>query len=610
MVLGLYMIDIKAFLSNVTNHPGVYQMLDDKGVILYVGKAKNLKKRLASYFNSTSKDSKTMALVSHIHDIDITVTRSENEALLLECNLIKKHRPRYNVLFRDDKSYPYIHITNEEPYPRIDFYRGAIKKDGMYFGPYPSAFAVRETIHLIQKVFKLRSCQDSFFASRTRPCLQHQIGLCSGSCAGLISPEEYQQNVRHAVLFLQGKNDQILEELNKQMAKASTTLNFEFAAKVRDQIMNMREIQDKQYVSTGSGDADIASLAINSGIVCIQLLVIRNGRMLGSRAYFPSTPAHVSAEEILTAFITQHYLGQQIHELPKEIITDIKLPEHDWLVNALSEQAQHKVVISHSVRGERKKWLEMASANAKQSVAGQMSNKANTKERLASLQKMLGLAHPPQRIECFDISHSMGEATVASCVVFTTEGSAKSDYRRFNIADIIPGDDVAAMRQALTRRYKHGATEERKLPDILLIDGGLGQLHAAEEVLKEAGIYDQIILIGVAKGVDRKPGYETLHIPTKPPIHLPPDSQALHLIQQIRDEAHRFAITGHRARRDKKRRTSTLEMIPGIGATRRRELLRYFGGIQAINRASLDELAKVPGISRSLAEKIFEALHT
>jgi excinuclease ABC subunit C len=604
------MIDIKVFLSNVTPHPGVYQMLDGKGEILYVGKAKNLKKRLSSYFNAAPKDAKTTALVSHINDIVITVTRSENEALMLECNLIKKHRPRYNVLFRDDKSYPYIHITNEHPYPRIDFYRGRVKKDGLYFGPYPNSGAVRETIHLIQKVFKLRTCQDSFFASRTRPCLQHQIGLCSGSCAGLISEDEYQQNVRHAILFLQGKNDQILDELHKQMAKAATGKNYEFAATLRNQISSMRTIQDRQYVSSEHGEADVASLAINSGVVCIQLLVIRHGRMLGSRAYYPTTPAHALPEEIITAFITQHYLGDSVHEIPPEIITDIKLPEHDLLVAALSEQAKHKVLIAHSVRGERKKWLEMAATSAKQSVAGQMSQKAHTKERLQSLQKMLGLDAPPQRIECFDISHSMGEATVASCVVFDSNGAAKSDYRRYNIKDITGGDDIAAMRQALSRRFKPVESAERKLPEILLIDGGLAQLHAAEDVLASVGLIGQIILIGVAKGVDRKPGYETLHIPNQAPIHLPPDSHALHLIQQIRDEAHRFAITAHRNRRDKKRRTSTLESIPGIGATRRRELLRYFGGIQGINHASLDELAKVPGISRSLAEKIFEALHT
>jgi excinuclease ABC subunit C len=602
------MFDIKSFLSNVSNHPGVYQMLGDDGEILYVGKAKNLKKRLASYFNASQKDIKTSTMVSHIKDVDITITRNENEALLLECNLIKKHRPRYNVLFRDDKSYPYIHITNEEPYPRIDFYRGTLKKDGRYFGPYPSAAAVRETIHLIQKVFQLRTCQDNFFASRTRPCLHHQIGMCSGSCAGIISVEEYQQNVRHAILFLEGKNDEILDELNRQMEKASKVLNFEFAAKIRDQLMKMRQIQDRQYINSENGDADIIGLALNAGVVCLQLLSIRHGRILGSRAYYPTAPADASPEEILTAFITQHYLAQQIHEVPKEIILDRDLPEHDLLTNTLSEQSKHKVLVSHSVRGERKKWVEMATNSAIQSVASQLVSKTNTQARLAALQKLLALPQPPTRIECFDISHTMGESTVASCVVFNTNGAAKSDYRRFNINDVIAGDDVGAMRQALSRRYKHGENSEQKLPEILLIDGGLGQLHAAQEVMDTLKI-SNIILIGVAKGEGRKPGYETLHIKGLAPIHLAPDELALHLIQQIRDEAHRFAITAHRNRRAKTRRTSSLESIPGIGAKRRRELLRYFGGIQAMNRASLDELAKVPGISQSLAQRIFEALH-
>ena len=576
------------------------------------GKAKNLKKRVHFVFqcDRSARPQDFGASYRHITWILISpLPAVKMKRCCSNATLIKKHRPRYNIIFRDDKSYPYIHITNETPYPRIDFYRGPVKKDGQYFGPYPSAQAVRETIHLIQKVFKIRTCQDNFFASRTRPCLHHQIGLCSGSCAGLISEEEYQENVRHAVLFLQGKNEQILEELSRQMENAATTLNFEIAAMVRDQITKIRAIQDKQYASSGHGEVDVISHAIHSGIACIQLLVIRQGRVLGSRSFFPLTPAHSIAEEIVTAFITQHYLGTEAHELPKEILVDIKLPEAEWLADVLREQAKHNVTLTHSVRGERKKWLEMATSSAKLSIASQVANKANTKKRLESLQAVLHMEAVPARIECFDISHSMGEATVASCVVFGSNGAMKSDYRRYNIRDITPGDDVAAMKQALTRRFKTTPNGERKIPDILLIDGGLPQLHAAEEVLAQAEISQPIILIGVAKGVSRKPGYETLHLPNQPPLHLPPDSEALHLIQQVRDEAHRFAITGHRGRRDKKRRTSSLESIAGIGAKRRRELLRYFGGIQAINRASLDELAKVPGISRPLAQKIYEALH-
>jgi excinuclease ABC subunit C len=601
------MFDLESFLANLPNHPGVYQMLGEDGEVLYVGKAKNLKKRVPSYFSAAQRDPKTLALVRHVKSIDITIARSGNEALLLECNLIKKLRPRYNILFRDDKSYPYILITNEHPYPRIDFYRGPMKKDNRYFGPYPNASAVRETIHLIQKVFQLRTCSDNFYASRTRACLHHQIGLCSGSCAGLISQEEYQQNVRHAILFLNGKNELIVDELNKQMEKASQELNFELAARVRDQIAKIRSIQERQYVSSGKGDADIIGMAQLSGSVCIQLLSIRAGRILGSRAYFPIAPPNSSSEEILTAFITQHYLGE-IHEIPKEIIIAVKLPEKSWLAAALTEQAKHAVIISASVRNERKKWLEMAEGSAKQSVATLITNKSAVKDRLAALQETLELPTVPKRIECFDISHSMGEATTASCVVYDLNGLAKSDYRRFNITGVTGGDDIAAMTQALTRRYKRMQLEENKLPDILLIDGGIAQLHAAEKVLAELAITG-ILLVSVAKGVTRKPGYETLHIPGRPPLHLDSDAIALHLIQQIRDEAHRFAITGHRNRRDKTRRTSTLEAIPGIGAKRRRELLRYFGGIQALNHASLEDLAKVPGISQSLAQRIFEALH-
>ena len=601
------MFDIKAFLANLPNSPGIYQMLGENDEVLYVGKAKNLKKRVPSYFSAAQRDTKTLALVRNIARVEVTIARGENEALLLECNLIKKHRPRYNVLFRDDKSYPYIKITNEHPYPRLDFYRGPIKKDARYFGPYPSASAVRETIHLMQKVFQLRTCSDNFYASRTRACLHHQIGLCSGSCAGLISPEDYQQNVQYAALFLAGKNELIVEGLTQQMERAAANLNFEMAARVRDQLRKIREIQKSQYVSSGKGDADIIGYAEHGHVVCLQLMSIRGGRLLGSRAYFPSLPPTADAAEVLTAFITQHYLGAT-HELPKEIILAPTLPEKDWLQNALSEQAKVNVTIANNVRGERKKWLEMATTTAQQSVATHIVTKSNIQERLQALQATLALAATPTRIECFDISHTMGEATVASCVVFDSNGPAKSDYRRFNITDITGGDDIAAMTQALTRRYSRLQKEAAKMPDILLIDGGIPQLHAAEKVMAELTITD-VLLVGVAKGTTRKPGFETLHMPNRPPIFLAADAIALHLIQQIRDEAHRFAITGHRNRRAKTRRTSSLEAIPGIGAKRRRELLRYFGGIQALNRANLDDLAKVPGISLSLAQRIFEALH-
>ncbi len=601
------MQDTQTFLSSLTNSPGVYQMLGEQGEVIYVGKAKNLKKRVTSYFRP-NLDVKTHALMKHVKDISIIVTHNESEALILECNLIKKNRPRYNVLFRDDKSYPYILITNEHPYPRIDFYRGQVKKNGLYFGPYPSAAAVRETIHLIQKVFQIRTCEDHFFQSRSRPCLHHQIGLCSGSCTGLISPEEYQQHVKLAILFLEGKNELIIDELKAHMEKAAQEKNYEAAARFRNQISKIREIQEKQYVSSAEGDADVIALISSAGVVCIQLLTIRGGRMLGSRSYTPTSPAEASHEEIVTAFITQHYLSQQVHDIPKQIILESKLADQALLTQALSDQAQRKVTLYANVRGDRKKWLEMATASAQQAVASQLLNKIHTKERFAALQALLELKETPHRIECFDISHTMGEETVASCVAFDSNGPIKNDYRRFNITGITPGDDVAAMHQAIIKRYQRKSTEEKKIPAILLIDGGLAQLHIAEKALAELEI-TTIRLIGVAKGVTRKPGYETLHMPGHEPLHLSPDSIALHLIQHIRDEAHRFAITGHRRRRDKKRTTSSLETIPGIGAKRRRDLLRHFGGIQGINRASLEDLAKVPGISLSLAQRIFEILH-
>lgn len=603
------MRDIKIFLANLSHHPGVYQMLGEKGEVLYVGKAKDLKKRISSYFSSRSKDLKTQSLIKHITDIDFIVTSSESEAVLLECNLIKKHRPRYNVLLRDDKSYPYILISNHT-YPRIDLYRGPRKKNGLYFGPYPSASAVRETISLLQKLFHLRTCKDSFYETRSRPCLLYQIGRCSGPCIDSIPQEEYAKNVQLAVKFLEGKSHEIITELQQRMEAASKAMDFESAAHYRDQITRLRQIQNKQYVSMATGNADIIGLAISAGVICLQLLSIRSGQVLGSRSYFPSVPAHSSSEEILSAFLTQHYLSSQTHKdnIPKQIIIDTSIPEQTLIEQVLSEQSGHKVEILKPSRGEKAKWMMMAATSAKQSLAAHLFNKTNVQERAAALQKALDMKTIPRSIECFDISHSMGEATVASCVVFDQDGPVKSHYRRFNITDVTAGDDIAAMGQVLTRRFKRLQKEAASLPDIALIDGGSTQLAAARAVLEKLGI-TEVLLVGVSKGPDRKAGFETLHRIGYPPLSLPADSLALHFIQQIRDEAHRFAITGHRQQRDKKRRQSTLELIPGIGAKRRRELLRYFGGIQGIAHASLDELTKVPGISRSLAERIFATLH-
>ncbi len=603
------MQNIKTFLDNLSSHPGVYQMLDEAGKVIYVGKAKNLKKRVSSYFSGRQQDLKTISLVKHIHDVVITVTNSETEAVLLECNLIKTLRPRYNVLLRDDKSFPYI-VLSHHSFPRIDSYRGKRRKNANYFGPYPNSLAVRETINLLQKIFKLRTCRDAYFDARTRPCLLYQIERCTAPCVGLISRDDYAQSIQLATLFLEGKSQEVVDVLDRKMEAASAQMNFELAALFRDQIARLRQIQEKQYISNSSGEADVLGLAIQAGIVCLQLLTIRAGLILASQTYYPSVPLDSSREEILAAFISQHYLDDvsQGDKIPRTIILEAGIDEGSLLQDVLSGKANHKVIILAPSRGEKKKWLAMAAASARESLSAHLLSKTNMRERMLALQQVLKLTRLPQRIECFDISHSMGEAAVASCVVFNGEGPLKSDYRRFNIADITPGDDVAAMRQVVLRRFKRLQREEAVMPDVILIDGGKTQLAAAQSAIEELGVQG-VLLAGVSKGPGRKPGYESIHTMNHPPMHLPATSTALHLIQQIRDEAHRFAITGHRARRGKVRTQSQLETIPGIGAKRRRDLLRYFGGIQGIAYASLDELLKVPGISQSLAERIFATLH-
>lgn len=603
------MQNLKTILANLSHHPGVYQMIGEEGEVLYVGKAKDLKKRVSSYFSNKAHDQKTATLVQYIHNIEVTITSNESEAVLLECNLIKKHHPRYNVLLRDDKSYPYILISDHK-YPRIDIFRGRVRKHGSYFGPFPSAYAVRDSISLLQKIFRIRTCRDGYFNARTRPCLLYQIERCTGPCVDLISKDDYNKSVQYASMFLQGKSLEVIERLQDQMEASSKKLNFEAASQFRDQIKRLRQLQDKQHVSMKEGDADIIGFAFQSGVICIQLLAIRHGEVLGSNAYFPKVPAYSTEDEIISAFISQHYLSDPSHveSIPKQIITESTLQDKTMLEAVLTQLANRKVEVLKPMRGEKKKWLQMASSNAKQALALHVFSKTNIEERVGALQKVLKLTKPPARIECFDISHSSGEAAVASCVVFDQSGAVKSDYRKFNIKNIQAGDDVAAMRQVISRRFKRIQKENASLPDIVLIDGGQHQLNAAMEALQEINI-QEILLVGVSKGAGRKPGYESLHIMNQPSIHLPADSHALHFIQQIRDEAHRFAITGHRHRRDKARRQSSLEFISGIGAKRRRDLLRYFGGIQGISRASLDELTKVPGISYSLAERIFAALH-
>jgi excinuclease ABC subunit C len=604
--------DSKAFLKNLTGLPGVYRMLDADGTVIYVGKAKNLKRRVTSYFSRQDKSAKTAVLVSQIHQIEITVTHTENEALILENSLIKEHQPRYNILLRDDKGYPYIYLS-DEVFPRLSFHRGRRDKPGRFFGPFPSASAVRESLNLLQKLFPVRQCEDSFYRSRSRPCLQYQIKRCSAPCVDYIKAEEYGEDVRHAVMFLEGKNNAIIDELVRRMEQASNSLEFERAAHYRDQIANLRRVQEKQYVmGSGSGDLDVIAAVARNGVGCVQVFFIRNGRNLGNKTWFPRHTADSDEAELLAAFLPQYYLGGGAQErpIPPEILINQILPEKELLEGVLTGLAGRKVTVSHRLRGERSRWLQLACTNAEQALSAHLANKLNIMSRFEALQEALQLDDMPQRIECFDISHTMGEATVASCVVFDTNGALKSDYRRYNIEGITPGDDYAAMHQALTRRFKRLKEGEGKFPDVLLIDGGKGQLRQAEQVLEELQVIG-VILIGVAKGPTRKPGVEQLLLSGQEhPIILPPDSPARHLIQQVRDEAHRFAITGHRQRRAKARRVSPLESVPGLGPKRRQQLLRQFGGLQEVARAGVDDLSTVKGISRQLAQAIYDAFHT
>lgn len=601
--------DHSRFLANTTQQPGIYQMFGGDGAILYVGKAKNLKARLASYFRKTGLTPKTNALVSRIARIEVTVTASETEALILEQNLIKSNRPPYNILLRDDKSYPYIFISSGEDYPRISFHRGAKKKRGDYFGPFPNVGAVKESLHFLQKTFRVRQCEDSVFKNRTRPCLQYQIKRCTAPCVEFISPADYKTDVYHTSLFLTGNADKLLGELADKMDVASQQLEFEKAAAFRDQITALRTVQSQQVIEEGNGDIDVIAAEMRASAICVHVLFIRQGRILGSRSFYPSATLAETPAEILAEFIPQFYLASSGREIPRELIVSEVLDEVELISAALQQSVGRQVSINHQVRSHRAQWLQMAATAAQQNIIAHINNKKNSLDRFVALQEALNLDETPQRLECFDISHSSGELTVASCVVFDTNGPLKSDYRRFNIDGITAGDDYAAMEQALTRRYTRIQNGEGKLPDILLIDGGKGQMGKAIDVLAELGVQG-VQIIGVAKGTTRKAGFETLFDgETGDEIVLPGDSPALHLIQHIRDESHRFAITGHKQRRDKKRKTSTLEDIPGIGANRRRELLRYFGGLHEIQNASVNDLGRVNGISQRLAEEIYAFFH-
>lgn len=595
------------FCVNLPSQPGVYRMLNTEGEVIYVGKAVDLKKRVSSYFQKTSLAPRTQLMVSHIAGIETTVTRSEAEALLLENNLIKRLNPRYNILFRDDKSYPYI-ILSGHPFSRLGFYRGILGKEHDYFGPFPNAGVVRESIQLLQKVFRLRTCEDSVFKNRSRPCLLYQIKRCSGPCVNMISQQDYREDVVNARLFLQGKQTQVIKTITDRMQAAADQMEYEQAALFRDQIQALRKIREKQFVDSGSSlDADVIACAVDpdgSGSICVNLAMIRGGRHLGDRCFFPKNAVGCDSKLVVEAFLAQHYLNRGV---PPLVIVGEKV--HKVLLQTLlTEQSGHKVVINLNPVGERRVWLEMAADNAQLALKQMLNRQANQEERLQALQQVLNLPGI-SRIECFDISHTQGEATVASCVVYDNYAMRNNEYRRYNIKDITPGDDYAAMRDVLYRRYQKAAKGESQLPDLILIDGGKGQVSAAQEILIELGISD-VKLMGVAKGEARKPGLEQLIFPAvKKSLQLPGTHAALHLIQQIRDEAHRFAIQGHRNRRGKARTSSRLEEISGIGAKRRQHLLARFGGLKGVLTASVEELHQTEGISHAMAKKIYRELH-
>ncbi len=603
-------VALREKVARLPGAPGVYRMQDARGVVIYVGKARDLRKRVGSYFTLQSGHTpKVRALVAQIDDLEVVVTRNENEALILESNLIKELRPRYNVVLRDDKSYPYIYVTTDHNYPRIGFHRGPRTGNGRYFGPYPNAGAVRSTLNLLQKLFAVRQCEDTYFSNRSRPCLQYQIKRCSGPCVKLISPENYRSDIEHALLFLAGRSQEVNEILVRQMEQAAERLDYERAAQLRDQIAKLQRVQAEQHITADAGDFDIVVCRTRDGIGCVQVFFMRGGLNLGNKTYFPAHTRDASEGEIVEAFLPQFYLtGHAEREVPPDIILEHPVEDDGWLNGALSERRGTAVRLRLNVRGERAKWLEMALQNVELALTERIATDIDQQRRMEALREALELPEVPARIECFDVSHTRGEATVASCVVFGPEGARKSDYRRFNIEGITPGDDYAAMGQALERRYGRLKREDSTMPELLLIDGGLGQVAQALAVLKELQI-DEVTVVGVAKGTSRKPGLEHLIINDgRDERLLPRDSPALHLVQQIRDEAHRFAITAHRQARSRARKQSPLESVPGIGAKRRQRVIQHFGGLQGVARASVDDLQKVPGISKQLAQQIFDVL--
>ncbi|WP_133500962.1 excinuclease ABC subunit UvrC [Cognatilysobacter terrigena] len=614
--------DAKDFVRNLSTAPGVYRMIGADDSVLYVGKASALKNRVSSYFNNTPKSARIASMVSQIARIEVTATRTEAEALILENELIKSLKPRYNVLLRDDKSYPYVLLTSED-YPRIAVHRGPRAVQGKYFGPYASVGAVRETLNLMHKLFKLRSCEDTVFRNRSRPCLQFQIGRCSAPCVHLISNEDYAQSVRRASMMLEGRSDELTNELGRGMEQASMNLDFEEAARLRDLVASIRTLQARQYVDGRAADLDVLAIAMQGANACVVLMAFRDGRNLGTRAFFPRTNGSDQPDEVLGAFVSQHYIDKTP---PREIVIDRDIPDRELLEQAFALSSERKVQIRCSVRGERAGYLDIARRNAQMALASEMTSAAAQRARVESLRDLLSMTDIPNRIECFDISHTMGEATVASCVVFDAEGACRGQYRRYNITGITPGDDYAAMHQALFRRFKRAvdardaadadvAVVDRAakasaavLPDVLLIDGGAGQVAQAKAVLDELGV-EGVRIVGVAKGPERRPGDEDLLLPDGRTVHPGAQSPALQLVQQVRDEAHRFAITGHRGKRQKARTTSRLEDIPGIGPRRRAALLKHFGGLGGLKAAGVEEIARVEGVNEALAQRIYDTLH-
>lgn len=596
-------------MHTVTERPGVYRMYDAAGEIIYVGKAANLKSRLSSYFQKNVDSRKTRALVSHIADVQTTVTASAAEALILEHNLIKEHRPRYNVVLRDDKSYPYIFISTEDDFPRLAYQRGARRSKGKYIGPYPSAGAVKKSLRLVQKLFRVRQCEDSYFRNRSRPCLQHQIGRCTAPCVNLISAEDYAADVAMTIGVLDGKTNDVIADLAERMEQASEELRFERAAIYRDQIASLKAVSDLSHSLQPEDNADYVAAVTRGGQSAVQVFFVRNGVNLGNKGFHPATPVGSTSAEILDAFVGQFYLE---HELPRQIVLSEPIEHVALFESVFRERAGSAVSLVHRVRGDRARLQQLSMTNAEVALAARLASRAGAAARLDAVRDLVGLDDVPSRMECFDISHTMGEATVASCVVFNAEGPQRSDYRRFNIEGITGGDDYAAMRQALTRRYSRLLKEQKELPDILFIDGGKGQIGVALEVLAELDI-DSIEVVGVSKGPDRRPGDETLVLTSGVNIvgtrQLTSDSAALLLIQQIRDEAHRFAITGHRGRRAKKRQVSSLEEIKGLGPKRRKLLLTHFGGLQRLRKAGMEDIRAVPGFSDELASRVYDELH-